>query len=141
VGQKRRSLEDAPRVDLPHPESYYDLYQPLRRRVEIWHTIYNHVMAGPKAIVEWFQGSALRLFFRPLMRPRLLIDLEAYTAEIARHYPARSDGQTLLRFPWPSSSRQDNSLQRISRMRIGVSSLKVITVSAGIRTPFPRVRL
>ena len=93
------SLAEAARVDLPQPESYYDLFKPLCRRVEIWHTIYNHVMAGPKAIVEWFKGSALRPFLSALDAPAADDFLEAYTAEIARYYPVRPDGQTLLRFP------------------------------------------
>jgi trans-aconitate 2-methyltransferase len=92
-------LAEAARGDLPLPESYYDLFKPLCRRVEIWHTIYNHVMAGPKAIVEWFKGSALRPFLSALDGPTADHFLEQYTEEIARHYPTRSDGQTLLRFP------------------------------------------
>jgi trans-aconitate 2-methyltransferase len=94
-----RGLEEAARMDLPGPESYYDLFKPLCRRVEIWHTIYNHVLAGPKAIVEWFKGSALRPFLSALDAAAAEEFLEEYTAEIARHYPERSDGQTLLRFP------------------------------------------
>ena len=92
-------LAEAARADLPGPESYYDLFKPLCQRVEIWHTIYNHVMAGPKAIVEWFKGSALRPFLSALDAPAADDFLKAYTAEIARHYPVRADGQTLLRFP------------------------------------------
>jgi trans-aconitate 2-methyltransferase len=95
----KRGMEEAARMDLPKPESYYDLFKPLCQRVEIWHTIYNHVMAGPKAIVEWFKGSALRPFLSALDAPAAEDFLEEYTAEIARHYPVRSDGQTLLRFP------------------------------------------
>jgi len=93
------ALAEAVRFDLLRPETYYDLFKPLCRRVEIWHTIYNHVMAGPKAIVEWFKGSALRPFLSALDAAVADDFLEAYTAEIARNYPARSDGQTLLRFP------------------------------------------
>jgi trans-aconitate 2-methyltransferase len=96
---KQLALVDAPRVDLPSPESYYDLLKPLCQRVEIWHTIYNHVLAGPKAIVEWFKGSALRPFLSALDASAAGDFLEAYTAEIARHYTARFDGQVLLRFP------------------------------------------
>lgn len=93
------SLAEAARADLPSPEAYYDLLKPLCRRVEIWHTIYNHVMSGPTAIVEWFKGSALRPFLSAL-DPQAADDfLTAYTAEIARHYTARLDGQMLLRFP------------------------------------------
>lgn len=90
---------DAARADLPAPEAWYDLLKPLCRRVEIWHTIYNHVMAGPEAIVEWFKGSALRPFLSALDARAADDLLTAYTKEIARHYTARCDGQILLRFP------------------------------------------
>jgi len=93
------ALAEAARVDLPSPDSYYDLLKPVCQRVEIWHTIYNHVVAGPQAITEWFKGSALRPFLSALDATAAADFLEAYTAEIARHYPVRFDGQTLLRFP------------------------------------------
>jgi trans-aconitate 2-methyltransferase len=96
---KQLALVDAARVHLPSPESYYDLLKPLCQRVEIWHTIYNHVLAGPEAIVEWFKGSALRPFLSALDAPAADDFLQAYTAEIARNYAPRFDGQVLLRFP------------------------------------------
>src|SRR5262249_51792883 len=61
--------------------------------------VYNHVMAGPEAIVEWFRGSALRPFFAPLgddMRRGFAAD---YCARIAKTYPPRLHGKALLRFP------------------------------------------
>jgi trans-aconitate 2-methyltransferase len=93
-----RAVEDV-RVDLPPPESYYDLLKPLCRHVEIWHTIYNHVLSGPKEIVEWFRGSALRPYLSVLDASGGRDFLEAYAAEIAPHYTARPDGTVLLRFP------------------------------------------
>jgi trans-aconitate 2-methyltransferase len=93
------TLAEAARVDLLPPESYYDLLKPLCHRVEIWHTIYNHIVAGPEAIVEWFKGSALRPFLSALDAPAADEFLQEYTAEIARHYAPRFDGQILLRFP------------------------------------------
>ncbi len=89
----------AARDDLPDPSAYYDLLEPIASRLEIWHTVYNHVMAGPQAIVEWFKGSSLRPFLSPLdedMRRAFLAD---YTGAIARSYPACRDGKVLLRFP------------------------------------------
>jgi len=93
------ALAAAARDDLPRPGDYYDLLRPLATHLDIWHTVYNHVMAGPQAIVEWFRGSALRPFLSALdedQRSRFVAD---YTARIAEAYPARFDGKALLRFP------------------------------------------
>jgi trans-aconitate 2-methyltransferase len=93
------ALAEAAREDLPTPEHYYDLLKPLAARVDIWHTIYNHIMAGPQGVVEWFKGSALRPFLSALDAGMREDFLAAYTAQIARHYSTRADGRVLLRFP------------------------------------------
>jgi trans-aconitate 2-methyltransferase len=90
---------NAGREALPSPDTYYDLLKPVCQRIEIWHTVYNHAMAGPEAIVEWFKGSALRPFLAGLDAAAANDFLATYTAAIARHYPPRFDGQRLLRFP------------------------------------------
>ena len=93
------ALEHATRGDLPTPGDYYDLLRPLASYLDVWHIVYNHVMAGPEAIVEWFKGSALRPFVDALddiARETFLTD---YTARIAKAYPPRYDGKVLLRFP------------------------------------------
>jgi trans-aconitate 2-methyltransferase len=93
------ALAAAAREPLPRPEAYYDLLKPLCAELDIWHTIYNHVMAGPGAIVEWFKGSALRPYLSAL-DPAMGDDfLAAYLEEIKRHYGARHDGRVLLPFP------------------------------------------
>ncbi len=89
----------AERVDLPSPRGYYDLLRPLSSRIDIWHTVYNHVMAGPDGVVEWFMGSALRPFLEPLDEDMREDFLAAYSAQIAQAYPASFDGKVLLRFP------------------------------------------
>ena len=89
----------AARDDLPTPAAYYDSLGPLCARLDIWHTTYNHVMAGPDAVVEWFKGSALRPFLSPLDEPMQRGFLAEYTVRIARAYPPRHDGRVLLRFP------------------------------------------
>ena len=93
------AMTKAARADLPSPEEYYDLLKPLCQHVDIWHTMYNHVMAGPEAIVEWFKGSSLRPFLAAL-EPKMAEEYRAaYTAKIAQHYTARIDGRVLLKFP------------------------------------------
>ena len=89
----------AARDDLPTPAAYYDSLASLCARLDIWHTAYNHVMAGPEAVVEWFKGSALRPFLAPLDEAMRRGFLAEYTARIAHAYPPRYDGRVLLRFP------------------------------------------
>jgi len=93
------ALAAAARAALPRPETYYDLLEPLCARLDIWHTIYNHVMGGPGAIVEWFKGSALRPYLSAL-DPSMCDDfLAVYLEAIKQHYRARHDGRVLLPFP------------------------------------------
>jgi len=92
-------LYNAARDDLPTPGDYYDLLRPLCSHLDIWHTVYNHVMTGPAGIVEWFKGSALRPFLDALESEQRTAFLADYTARIARAYRARHDGKVLLRFP------------------------------------------
>lgn len=92
-------LYNAARDSLPSPGDYYDLLRPLCSRIDIWHTVYNHVLAGPEAIVDWFKGSSLRPFLDALAENQRREYTADYTAQIALTYPARFDGKVLLRFP------------------------------------------
>jgi trans-aconitate 2-methyltransferase len=87
------------RADLPSPGDYYDALKPLCARLDIWHTHYQHALAGPEAVTEWFKGTALRPFIDPLRPVQRQAFLAAYTARIAAAYPPHYDGKVLLRFP------------------------------------------
>jgi trans-aconitate 2-methyltransferase len=93
------ALAAAAREPLPRPEAYYDLLKPSCAQLDIWHTIYNHVMESPQAIVEWFKGSALRPYLAALDAAAGEAYLAAYLDEIKQHYGARHDGRVLLPFP------------------------------------------
>ena len=92
-------LGAAARDELPGVGAYYDLLRPVARRVEIWHTQYNHALDGAAAIVEWFRSTALRPYLAALDEAERAAFLADYTARIAAAYPARVDGKVLLRFP------------------------------------------
>ena len=92
-------VKAAARDDLPPPEVYYDLLKPLCARLDVWHSVYHHVMATPQAIVEWFKGSSLQPFLSPLDAADREKFLAAYTAKCVAAYKPRFDGKVLLRFP------------------------------------------
>jgi trans-aconitate 2-methyltransferase len=92
-------IKAAPRDDLPTVEAYYDLLKPVCTHIDIWHTVYNHVMTSPEAITEWFKGSSLQPFLSPLDAKAREQFLAAYTKKITSAYKPRFDGQVLLKFP------------------------------------------
>jgi trans-aconitate 2-methyltransferase len=67
--------------------------------IDIWRTTYVHRLAGPDAIVAWFESTGLRPFLNPLETDERADFLELYRAAIARAYPARGGGGVLLPFP------------------------------------------
>ena len=92
-------LGGAARMPLPPPRIYYDALKPNARRLEIWHTIYNHVLDDAGAIVDWVRGTGLRPFLDPLDESERQAFLDRYRREVERAYPPTADGKVLLRFP------------------------------------------
>ncbi|MBV9753763.1 MAG: trans-aconitate 2-methyltransferase [Hyphomicrobiales bacterium] len=89
----------ATRGRLPEPGSYYDLLRPLAEKVDIWHTIYHHVLDDDRAIVDWVRSTGLRPFLDAIGPPERDAFLESYRERLSKAYPPRVDGKVLLRFP------------------------------------------
>ncbi|HEV7718171.1 MAG TPA: trans-aconitate 2-methyltransferase [Arsenicitalea sp.] len=92
-------LEAAARLPLPPVGVYYDALRPHAARLEIWHSIYNHVLADAAAIVEWVKATGLRPFIDPLQLDERVEFLSRYHSAIEKAYTPTADGKVLLRFP------------------------------------------
>jgi trans-aconitate 2-methyltransferase len=92
-------LANAARAPLPPPQVYYDALTPHARHVDIWHTIYNHVLDDADAVVDWVRSTGLRAFLDPLAEDEQAQFLDAYGTQVAEAYPPAAYGKVLLRFP------------------------------------------
>jgi trans-aconitate 2-methyltransferase len=99
AGPWAAKLANAAREPLPPPRVYYDALKPQARRVEIWHTAYNHVLDGSDAVVEWVRSTGLKPFLDRLEEDERAAFLCDYRSRIAEAYPPAGDGKVLLRFP------------------------------------------
>jgi trans-aconitate 2-methyltransferase len=77
---------------------YYDLLRPQAASLELWETVYLHVLSGEDAVVQWAEGSSLRPFLDRLPEQMRAGFRASYAEALRPHYPRRADGSTLLPF-------------------------------------------
>jgi trans-aconitate 2-methyltransferase len=96
---KKLIRAEATREPIPAPAVYYELLRPLCPHIDIWHTIYHHMLVDAPAIVEWMMGTRLRPYLALLNESERQAFLAAYTKRISAAYPALAAGRVLLPFP------------------------------------------
>lgn len=93
------SKAQAARDALPAPEEYYAQLKRFFRRLDIWHTIYNHPVEGVDGIIAWFRTTGLKPYIDPLPETERTAYLATYRDLLREHYSTQRDGTVLLRFP------------------------------------------
>jgi trans-aconitate 2-methyltransferase len=78
------------------PEAYVDLLSPLVSDLDVWETVYFHLLSGEDAALTWARGAALRPFLAALTADEHAPFLTEYRRRLAGSYPRRDDGRTLL---------------------------------------------
>lgn len=84
--------------DTLHPDEYYDILSDCSSDFQMWETVYYHALSSHQALVDWVKGTRLRPYLDALDRN----GAASFENEVLRRtvdaYPARSDGNVLLRF-------------------------------------------
>lgn len=98
-GPWRERLEPLLRpVPVADPGFYYDLLAPRAASLDIWETEYLHVLEGDDPVKEWIKGTWLAPLLAALAEPERSRFEACYAELVARAYPRRPDGRTLLPF-------------------------------------------
>tara|TARA_B100001971_G_scaffold36494_1_gene31538 strand:- start:1314 stop:2081 length:768 start_codon:yes stop_codon:yes gene_type:complete len=80
------------------PSFYYDLVSRLSSSIDMWETTYMHILEGDDPVVEWTKSTMLRPLLDNLNEEEGAAFLKSYTEKVAKAYPHRADGKTVLPF-------------------------------------------
>ena len=86
-------LEGCLRHDIVLPPSrYVEISWSCGLRIDAWETIYQHVLAGKDAVLEWMKGTGLRPVVKALEGAERDEFLSAYAARLRAAYPETPSG-------------------------------------------------
>jgi trans-aconitate 2-methyltransferase len=80
------------------PDVYADILAPVTSFMDIWETVYWHILEGDNPVVAWTRGTALRPLLAALDGEERAAFLGDYARRVERAYPRRDDGKTLFPF-------------------------------------------
>jgi trans-aconitate 2-methyltransferase len=81
------------------PDYYYEILAALGGDAQVWETVYWHLLADHRAMLDWYRGTGLRPWLEALpddgRREAFLADI---LGDIREAYPARADGSVYFPF-------------------------------------------
>ena len=80
------------------PNFYYDTLSPLSTSLDMWESIYMHILDGDDPVVEWTKGTVLPPLLSHLPEDEHSDFIASYGRKVSVAYPKRSDGKTILPF-------------------------------------------
>ncbi|GAB5388167.1 MAG: methyltransferase domain-containing protein [Alphaproteobacteria bacterium] len=93
-----RLADDLAEEPVQKPMFYYDLLAPYCDSVDVWETTYLHVLTGEDAVLDWMSGTTMAPILTKLDEDEREKFLSVMQRELAKAYPIREDGTTLLPF-------------------------------------------
>ena len=86
------------RTETYAPEEYYDILSLCADKVDIWETIYNHIMPDVNAMVEWIKGTRLRPYLNALDTEKADRLVKEITDKAIPEYTPQANGMIIFKF-------------------------------------------
>lgn len=84
------------RTPVAPAETYIDMLAPAVDRLDVWETVYYHLVDGEQPVLDWAKGAALRPILAALSQSEGASFLDRLGVRLAADYPRRRNGGTLL---------------------------------------------
>lgn len=99
--QSEAGLENSNALNyaFPSAEDLYNSLSPLCSKLDIWRTVYSHVLPNHEAVVEWVKATGLKPFIDPLSETKREAYLKRYLGLLKESYEPLHDGKVMLRYP------------------------------------------
>ncbi len=91
-------LDGVRNIVLGSVEGYYQSLEPLASHLDIWQTVYLHVLEGEDAVYRWVSGTGLRPFLGALEGEEREAYVAEYKSRLRLAYPMRPSGKVLFPF-------------------------------------------
>ena len=88
--EKRKTLE---------PEVYFDMLSNLTDDFNVWETVYYHRMKTYDDIIEWYNGTGLRPYFRVISEDKQAEFCEDILSRLREELPMQKNGEVIYKFP------------------------------------------
>jgi trans-aconitate 2-methyltransferase len=86
-------------INLQSPDYYYDLLSPMASDLDLWVTIYYHVLSSHEGLIEWYKGTGMRPYLERLPDDASRAEFENEVLEECRSsYKLQMNGTILFPF-------------------------------------------
>ena len=78
---------------------YYEILSPLSQSIQLWETIYYHVLDSHNALIDWYRSTGMRIYLEKLPDDNARIEFENEVLQEARaFYPLQHNGKIIFPF-------------------------------------------
>ena len=80
-------------------DEYFDILCECTENINIWETVYYHVLKSHDDIMEWYRGTGLRPYLDILEDDKKIEFEDEILEQVIKSYPKQKNGEVIFRFP------------------------------------------